>query len=124
MLLLSHLSHLSLQPILLAPYFSASCVLSFSSQTAWGLASTKPKNVELGVVLCTTDAGMLREWKERLPCALPTQAQMRRSAAARQYFPCGIPKDLGNELRRAATTDAQQQVIEKFRQWLRKNPGK
>jgi hypothetical protein len=41
------------------------------SRAAWGIRGEMPKNVEIGVVLSTTNQIMSREWQERLPYCLP-----------------------------------------------------
>jgi Tyrosyl-DNA phosphodiesterase len=42
------------------------------SKAAWGLRNAQPKNVEIGVVLATRDAGKRAEWISRFPCHLVT----------------------------------------------------
>ena len=41
------------------------------SRAAWGIRGEMPKNVEIGVVLSTTNQVMSREWQDRLPYSLP-----------------------------------------------------
>jgi hypothetical protein len=42
------------------------------SRAAWGIRGEMPKNVEIGVVLSTTNQIMSREWQDRLPYCLPS----------------------------------------------------
>jgi hypothetical protein len=42
------------------------------SRAAWGVRGEMPRNVEIGVVLSTTNQATSREWQERLPYCLPT----------------------------------------------------
>ena len=44
------------------------------SKAAWGLHSTSPKNVEVGVVLATKSVQVREEWVSRLPYYLPDRS--------------------------------------------------
>ena len=52
------------------------------SKAAWGVGGSQPQNVELGVVLCSTNPQEQKLWRERLPCELPTEEQLQMTATA------------------------------------------
>jgi hypothetical protein len=56
------------------------------SESAWGTASGgAPSNIELGVVLRATDPAAVEEIVGRLPCELPGEDELGRTAAERGY---------------------------------------
>ena len=55
------------------------------SKSAWGEGGSQPNNIELGVVLATTRETMRVQWRERMPCELPSENDKDISAADRMY---------------------------------------
>jgi hypothetical protein len=79
------------------------------SEAAWGIRGNAPKNVELGVVLCTSDSTTARVWEERLPALLPSDHDQTLSARDRRYIPVSAPP----HVREKAQTDLHTAI-----QWL------
>ena len=55
------------------------------SKSAWGEGGSQPNNIELGVVLATTRENMRVQWRERMPCELPSENDKDISATDRLY---------------------------------------
>ena len=84
------------------------------SKSAWGDGSSgsAPHNVELGVVLCSADPSIRRQWRERLPCELPSKEDLERTAADREYVPAGLSPYHRDELMKAQVEGSMSKMLE------------
>ena len=81
---------------------------------------TRPKNIELGVVLASTDRKTIAEWKERLPYVIPSSDKRPLDDG---YIPMtansGV-KTEWNEAYRAGDLEGRRKAEAKLREWLQR----
>lgn len=82
------------------------------SKAAWGLRQIMPKNVEAGIVLVSSV--MEKEWRDRLPCRLPTLQQSPTS-----YFPVTA----SNKIREMCKSGDAREAYRLFQAYLRDHDG-
>ena len=81
---------------------------------------TRPKNIELGVVLASTDRKTIAEWKERLPYVIPSSDKRPLDDG---YIPMtansGVKAEW-NEAYRAGDLEGRRKAEAKLREWLQR----
>ena len=90
---------------------------------------TSPRNFELGVLLHTTSAAVCDAWRARLPCRLPGEELVQKTAKERMFYaavvphPQALPKLVDHGFPdpswRARTYDGDAAVLALFRDALR-----
>ena len=91
------------------------------SQSAWGLGGSQPSNVELGVVLATSDESTVEAWTAMLPSCLPPAADLIRSCSERRYVPAQQPTWLRHKMEAAATDGERRQCVQELHTFLTAN---
>mmetsp|Transcript_25160 Transcript_25160/g.54935 ORF Transcript_25160/g.54935 Transcript_25160/m.54935 type:complete len:691 (+) Transcript_25160:76-2148(+) len=79
------------------------------SRAAWGEGTTRPRNVEMGVVLATADRDKRMEWIHRLPCALVPHTAVRPRGDP--YIPASAHKGIKTEWEKGDPKRAEEMLV-------------